>query len=243
VFKPHEFKNAISCQFTPLIMLTPEVFYDMSKLVQSFDKEIGWVAEVERIKGTFIVKKIFLPGQDVDYTTTEITAEGFSMMAEAILEDDPENGTDVLNRIRFWGHSHHNMACTPSGQDDAQMEMLSKDVDDYFIRCIANKKGEMIMTLYLFDIGVVIDDCKWQIYYPNYDHEKRKAHWEEQIKALVNDKRKANTTHYPSQHTTGRPVGSTTSPSTGTHSTPASSELERAWDNYLLECANAGVTK
>src|SRR5690606_38028013 len=56
---------------------------------------------------------------------------------------------------------HVNMGVTPSGQDDLQMKTFKDGGHDWFIRLIANKKGEMKLDIYDYNAGVAYIDVPW----------------------------------------------------------------------------------
>ena len=63
------------------------------------------------------------------------------------------------------GHSHVNMSTSPSGQDDKQMEVFADSNDDFFIRIITNKQGNLRLDIYDFESGIIYEQLK---YIPNY---------------------------------------------------------------------------
>lgn len=147
------------------IYITPDAFEKMSIIVQEGGAdEVGWLGLVRRLQENFLIYDVIIPKQRVHATTTEIKPDDIMEVAEAFIPLGAE-GIEKINQLRFWGHSHVNMGVSPSGQDNQQMEELSADVDDFYIRCIANKKGDIDFTLYLFDENLQISHAKWQIYY------------------------------------------------------------------------------
>ena len=73
------------------------------------------------------------------------------------------DGMDVWNNMKCWGHSHVNMGVFASGQDDTQMNVFKDAGHDFFIRVIANKKGEMEFTFYNYATGIIYKDTPWAI--------------------------------------------------------------------------------
>lgn len=51
-------------------------------------------------------------------------------------------------KIRLHGHSHVNMATSPSGTDKAFFQQMLDDVRDFFIQLIFNKRGEMFVNIF-----------------------------------------------------------------------------------------------
>ena len=146
------------------ILFHPKAYEKIALIVaKGGSDEIGWLGYAEPLGQDFLVTDVFVPKQRVHSATTEIDEDGLAEHAMKLIE---EGEVDKVNQIRFWGHSHVNMSVSPSGQDDSQMEVFSKNCDDFFIRCIANKKGEIDFSLYLFKEGLQIDHVSWRIFYP-----------------------------------------------------------------------------
>lgn len=105
--------------------------------------EIGWFGYVKKLDngGGYLITDVYLLKQEVHSTTTEINPEAelehFSTMTE-----------EQINTNRLWGHSHVNMAPSPSGQDDNQAKEHLKGVDDFYIRLITNKENKYNITIY-----------------------------------------------------------------------------------------------
>lgn len=155
---------------TFLDILTPEIYISNKALAQmkaytdNCSDEIGWLGTAVRTSKTeYVIEEMFLFKQEVHSTTTEINPEGLQEFAEELLQQ--ENGMDVWNNIKVWGHSHVNMDTFASGQDDAQMNVFSKIGHDWFIRIITNKKGSLKLDLYNYETGVVFKNLDWQILY------------------------------------------------------------------------------
>ena len=105
--------------------------YDKMRLyVELCQDEIGWLGYVEKLQDGqgYMVTDVFL----IDFYN----------------KLDDKGRAEFLSKCKLWGHSHVNMSPSPSGQDDAQGLELSKDVDDFYIRLITNKKGEYNITFY-----------------------------------------------------------------------------------------------
>ena len=159
----------------PTILIDINALGKMKTYVDECFDEIGWLATVEELgKGLYLIKDTFLFKQQVHGTTCEITTDGLTEFANELLMQ--ENGVETWNEIRCWGHSHVNMGVSPSSQDDKQMEVFEGCGHDFFIRLIANKKGELELTLYDYKTGLIYKDVKWTVYYQNveiYEIEKQ----------------------------------------------------------------------
>jgi hypothetical protein len=185
---PHNFQERLILRGgQPTILLTPNVYQDMCQLVKLVKNEIGWLGAVEKIDNNFLIKEIFLFDQTVDYVANVISADAMIAWADKLTDERPD-GMEILNSVRFWGHSHVDMATSPSFRDDDQMKVFAKSCDDFFIRGIANRLGRLEFTLYLFPEKVEIHDCAWSIHIPEADP-TRKTHWQKEIKEKVREKK------------------------------------------------------
>jgi hypothetical protein len=72
-----------------------------------------------------------------------------------------DEGFDLLNKMRFWGHSHVRMGTSPSGTDESTMLRFRDEGLDWYVRGIFNKHGRAEFTVYFFDIGFAVCDVDW----------------------------------------------------------------------------------
>lgn len=145
----------------PVVFITELALNKMFIFTKEIATEVGWLGTVKRNQNHFLIEDVFLLKQEVHATTTEITSEGLTAFAEEILAK--ENGFDMWNEMRMWGHSHVNMGITPSGQDNSQMEVFSSSGHEFFIRLICNKKGELAVDVYDFETGMEYHGANWQV--------------------------------------------------------------------------------
>ena len=145
----------------PYVAIDPNALNKMAAYVNGCTDEIGWLGTVEKVEGNlYHIQDVFLFKQDVHATTTEITPEGLSEFASELLQQ--EDGMEIWNNMKLWGHSHVNMGVTPSGQDHSQMNAFSEGGHDWFMRLIANKKGELKIDIYDYALGLEYHDVKWE---------------------------------------------------------------------------------
>ena len=161
-----EFKNYVQTpsvsvikECIPQIIIKKQALAKMKILIDECDDEIGWLGTAFREKNTILIDDVFLFRQEVHSTTTEITTEGLTQFAEEILAR--EGGIELWNNLRLWGHSHVNMSPTPSSQDNSQMIVFKDSGHDWFLRIIANKKGEIKVDLYDYALGAEYKDLPW----------------------------------------------------------------------------------
>lgn len=147
----------------PIIYVTPEAMYKMEYYIDKSDKEIGWLGYVDTLgPNKFLIKDVFLLKQEVHSTTTEISPDALAEMANDLIAQG-EEGINKYNTIRMWGHSHVNMATSPSSQDDNQMKEFA--TTGFYIRLIGNKKGEWNVSLWDFDKNILWTDVTLTEYY------------------------------------------------------------------------------
>lgn len=184
-FRPHEFTRKVRLTGgVPKVYIMPEALKDMYLLTKLVNTEISWMGTVSRIGDDFLIEEIFLLTQQVSAATTEIMTEGLGELATEIMTQHPDTGVEMLNKLRLWGHSHVYMGTTPSGQDDKQMDEFEESCDDFFIRQIVNKKGRMEFQLYIYDLGIEIEDAEWEEWVEEDDSELE-AYWKDLIKDKV----------------------------------------------------------
>lgn len=186
-FLPHEFSSRVELVAgLPRILVSREAYEDMFVLVDECPEEVGWLGTVSRVGNDFLIGEVFLFDQEVHGTTCELTPGGLAEFVGELLSSRPD-GMEVANSIRFWGHSHHTMGTSPSGQDESQLRELAASCGDFFVRGILNKAGRIEFTIVLASIGVVIRDAGWELWEPQAD-EARRARWQQEIAAKVREK-------------------------------------------------------
>ena len=165
----------------PTVLVAPQALEDMGIIIEEVDTEVGWLGSVDVTEGNdFIITEVFLPKQNVNGGTTEIDPEGYAELAQELMATR-ENGLDVVNGIRFWGHSHVNMGTGPSGQDDSQLVKLAEMCEDYFIAARGNKQGELRFDV-LYGDGLLIENLPWR---PLVENSERLEMWRGRIKEKV----------------------------------------------------------
>jgi hypothetical protein len=169
----------VTANFEPLILITRTAIEKMGYYVQHCDKEVGWLGTVEKYGVNYLIREVFLFKQEVHSATCEITPDGLSDFATELLSKP--NGVEVWNNIKLWGHSHVNMGISPSAQDNSQMNTFGEH-NDWFVRVIANKKGDMEFSLFDFKTNLRFDNVKW------IEFRETSPDLEEQIKAEIAEK-------------------------------------------------------
>lgn len=168
-------KIFVSPKIKPKVFIRPTAYQDMRMIVSKQDTEVAWYATVSTLGNyKYLIEEVFVPSQTAHSTTCEVTVSGMSEFVEYLLERP--DGADQVNKIRMHGHSHVNMACSPSGEDSRWIELFRKDVEDFFISAILNKKGESRWDIFLFKEGIDFHDVPVYLYTEN-DYVERAAEW------------------------------------------------------------------
>lgn len=170
------------------VYILPDARAKMEMYCELCEKEIGWLGFVKKYPGTgYLITDVVLLKQEVHATTTEIDPQ-------ALLEFWGQTPVEQQADIKLWGHSHVNMSPSPSGQDDSQMDYF-KDGNDWFIRLITNKKGDMNITIYDYANGIEIHDDTLYTYNP------KRAELRTAIEAEIKEKVKEKTYTPPAKTT------------------------------------------
>jgi hypothetical protein len=146
--------SSMQATVSDLIGVTPRVFYapgiweQIHYLVAQCSKEVGWLGLVEKIDNDYLITEIFVPEQIVNGAETDISSNAMAALALQLLAENKDP-----SKLRYWGHSHVNMAVSPSSTDETQVaEYL--ETCNYFIRGIYNKRSETKVDIYDRDRGV-----------------------------------------------------------------------------------------
>lgn len=125
------------------IIFTPLAFVKMMTLVSGTQNEIGWHGTVERNGNEFRITDILVYPQQV----TGVTVTTEQVPYQEWLMKQPN---EVFNTLRFQGHSHVNMGCTPSAVDEKCKAdiVVSVKEGDYYLFMIWNKKMEFTGELF-----------------------------------------------------------------------------------------------
>jgi len=146
----------------PTIIFGTTALKWIKALVEVHSDEVGFFGIVDkRPNNTYFIRDIFYPKhQEANGGTCEISPEGEAIMANWLID---HGKIDDCQKVRFWGHSHHNMGVSPSGQDESQSIEKIDQIKANFVRAICNKKGEMSISFYDYNNQVRFDQIKWGI--------------------------------------------------------------------------------
>lgn len=157
----------ISYRFQPLketqkarLVILPEAWEKLIALVDECDKEIAWHGTVTKTSHTYTITDIFVFPQTVTGSTVTSDETEYSLW----LAQQPDQ---IFNSLRFHGHSHVNMGVTPSGVDTTYQEDILRNLQDFYIFAIFNKKGDTWCAIYDVEDNIAYDNKDIDIITPN----------------------------------------------------------------------------
>ena len=144
----------------------PEVIFDTDALkwieviTDEMPTEVGILGIVDELgDDRYLIRDIYFPKHDeANGATCEISASGSADLYDYLVSKGRE---EDAAKAKFWGHSHVNMGTSPSGQDETQGLELMETYDDFVIRAIFNKQGELSISFYDKKAGVRFDNIQW----------------------------------------------------------------------------------
>lgn len=137
------------------VLMTSGAYLKMMTLIQECSIELAWHGTVERKDDyTMVITDILCYPQEATSATVDAKeAEYFDWLMK--LDDE------VVNKMRFQGHSHVNMSVSPSGRDTDNWQKLfqmCQKPDDFYIVCIANKTGANTWRVYDNKTGYLYEE-------------------------------------------------------------------------------------
>lgn len=150
----------------PRVLVTPHALTQLFHLADIAHGEVGCLGICDREGNDFIISEIFLFRQVIEGMSNTITTEGLAEFAQTLIADRGDAAFDIINRIRFWGHSHATLGTEPSPQDNRTMNDLADCGHDFFVRAIFNRNGRIQFTIYFFSLNIKVSDVSWTIHVP-----------------------------------------------------------------------------
>ena len=138
----------------PIIKFSNKALLIIKELVKQCGKEIAWngLVNYDADTNTYEVYDILIFPQIVTATSVNVDETKYAMWLASLT-------TEQLEHMRFHGHSHVNMAVRPSGVDTGyQKEMLTMQIQDYYIFMIFNKSGNMYACIYDVENNAFYED-------------------------------------------------------------------------------------
>lgn len=125
----------------------PLAWRKMQTLIKEFDKEVAWHGVAYRgedeSKNEYYITDILVYPQKVTGATVNTDQEKYEMW---LMQHEDE----VFNNIRMQGHSHVNMATSPSGVDETHQAKILEQLEDdmFYIFLIWNKSNSKFIKIY-----------------------------------------------------------------------------------------------
>lgn len=125
----------------PRIVFSIKAMNTIKELVNLCSKEIAWNCTVTRRGNTYNVEDVIMFPQIVTATSVDVDETKYANWLASLPEE-------VFNKLRFHGHSHVNMAVTPSGIDTKYQADMLPNIKDFYIYMIFNKRGDMYACIW-----------------------------------------------------------------------------------------------
>lgn len=137
----------------PTVYVLATAYCKMTALINSSNDELAWYGVASRVNNNYFIEDILVYPQ----TVTAATVDADESKCAKWFMELPD---DVINNLRFQGHSHVSMSVSPSGRDTnnwLQFANLLK-ADEFIILCIGNKRGEFYWNIYDKAINVYFEN-------------------------------------------------------------------------------------
>lgn len=147
----------------PRVFITPLALTKMWHYVDLCQDEIGWLGTAKKYGDAYLIEDCFLFEQEVDATNTDISGEGLAKFVNEMLVKG-EEGIEIINNLKVWGHSHVFMDVSPSLTDNDTMSIFKENGNEWFLRIIANKKGDLEVSLFDYGKELYIRNVPWEVF-------------------------------------------------------------------------------
>lgn len=143
----------------------------MVSLLREFDKEVAWHGVASRggdeSKDEYTIEDIVVYPQEVTGATVEMDTEKYALWLMENAEDER------FNNIHMQGHSHVNMATSPSSVDLTHQEEILNMLgdDDFYIFMIWNKRHESNTKIYDMRKNILFENADVTITHENGEME------------------------------------------------------------------------
>ena len=128
------------------VLFENEAYKKMNALVENCDKEIGWYGTVEHTsEKQFLIKDIIMFPQTVSGVTVQTDDTEYTNWSNGLPDE-------VFNFMRFYGHSHVRMGCSPSKIDSDHYKSMIQNCHDFYIFGIFNKNASNNYWFTIYDI-------------------------------------------------------------------------------------------
>lgn len=127
----------------PTVFATAQAYAKMMTLINENNKELAWHGVAVRVGTNYLIEDILVYPQTVTNSTVDADEEAYAKWLMALPDE-------VLNHLRFQGHSHVKMNASPSGRDTGNWEKFIDliEPDDFYLFCIGNQSADFYWTIY-----------------------------------------------------------------------------------------------
>jgi hypothetical protein len=151
-----------SMQLATTVLVSAQAHAKMCHWIERVPVEVGWLGLVREGRGgIFTLDDVLLPVQTAMPATNDIDADALGRAAHELLAGP--DGTERIERLRLWGHSHVDMPTKPSTTDEKQMDSFAECGVPFMIRAIGNRKGHLRFDVFHYDAGIAVYDVAWAI--------------------------------------------------------------------------------
>lgn len=140
---------------SPIVKIKLLLLETIKVIIRSTDLEIALKLFITKKDNEYEIINYFMPKQQVTAMTCKIIAEE---EMKQIFEQD----IDTDNMLGMF-HSHVDMNASPSHNDDKSFEDQYKQVDEFYLELIMNKRGEHYLRLADLKKGLIFSNMELHI--------------------------------------------------------------------------------
>jgi len=137
----------------PIVYVLADAYIKMTSLINNSANELAWYGIARRINNNYLIEDILVYPQTVTSTTVDADEEKCAKWFMELPDD-------VINNLRFQGHSHVNIHASPSGRDTDNWLKFANLLkpNEFMLLCIGNKKGDFYWNIYDKAINVLFEN-------------------------------------------------------------------------------------
>lgn len=127
----------------PIVFILAEAYVKMTALINSSNDELAWYGIATRVNNNYFIEDILVYPQTVTAATVDADEEKCAKWFMELPDD-------VINNLKFQGHSHVTMSTSPSGRDTDNWLKFANLLkpNEFMILCIGNKRNEFYWNIY-----------------------------------------------------------------------------------------------
>ena len=127
----------------PIVFILAEAYVKMTALINNSNDELAWYGIATRVNNNYFIEDILVYPQTVTSSTVDADEEKCAKWFMELPDD-------VINNLKFQGHSHVTMGASPSGRDTNNWLKFANLLkpNEFMILCIGNKRNEFYWNIY-----------------------------------------------------------------------------------------------